>query len=144
MPENNSMALGELIQLADEIDAMPLNETDKERLMIQATDLVRFKEAFPEPLEILRPFEDRGVIFRAGEQTVSVVFHEHNCRTGEMLDITAPGSLESGQLLWLVFITFSGKECCDKIAGLFAGHPLKQRCNSIYALDYSTGALHVI
>jgi|GEM_PF-4181844 hypothetical protein len=142
--KKNSMALGELIRLADEIDAMPLNDTDKERLIIQAADLIRFKEAFPEPLEIIKPFEDRGVVFRVGGQTVSVLFHEHNCRAGEMLEITAPDSLESGQLLWLVFITFSGRECCDEIAGLVAGHPVTQQCSNIYTLDYSTGMLHAI
>ncbi|WP_294818181.1 hypothetical protein [uncultured Flavobacterium sp.] len=138
------MALGELISLANEIEAMPLSDKDKERLMVQAADLVRFKEAFPEPVEIVQPFENRGVVLSGLGYTVSVLFCEHHCRKDESLEMPGPAALPDGQQLWLVFITFSGKECCGKIARQAASHPLRARCDRAYVLDYSTGSLNVI
>lgn len=137
------MALGELLSLANEIEAMPLNETDKEKLMVQAADLIRFKEAFPEPVRILQPFEERGVVITTGNDRVTLLFCEHHCRKDEALDIKVV-ALDEEQLLWLVFITFSGKECCDKIAQQAANHPFRARCERAFVLDYSTGFLHTL
>jgi len=68
------MSVNELLQLADEIANMPLTESFKEQLTIQAADLVRFKEAYPGTVAIVTPFAGPLSVIEADGKRVALSF----------------------------------------------------------------------
>ena len=141
------MCMDELMQLEGQIQMLGLPKEQEEVLMVQAADLVRFKECFAGELQFIDPFSYKvsivasetnraGICFLAQENTKSLqqVLYETNRFK----------RLKRVQQIWFVFVAGPGEACRQNLGRLIAQHNIKQLCSKVFLLNYFDATLHIL
>lgn len=137
------MCIGEMMQLAGQIQALGLPEEQKEILMVQAADLIRFKECYPLNLELVDPFGTIGIVScEAG--TAGICFYSNEDKTAlkRMLAETRRlKRLKRVKELWFVYVAGAHSTYLENVNRLIAHNNIKQLCSRAFILNYSTATV---
>ncbi|MES2487024.1 MAG: hypothetical protein V4581_13900 [Bacteroidota bacterium] len=141
------MCVTEMMQLAGQIQTLGLPREQEEVLMVQAADLVRFKESFEGDLQLIDPFSHRVSIVNSKEGMAGICFYGHEDKGAlpQLLKETKRFKrLKKAKEVWLVFIASPQDEYRPSHSGLIAQHNIKQFCNRIFLLDYFNATLRAL
>lgn len=136
------MCVTELIELAEEIGSMPLAEAFKEQMMIQAADLVRFKEAYAGSLKIITPFAGPFSIVEVQGRRVALNF----CTFKDMPSLPLMAGRFSHTTeateCWLVLVNDCGAAPLHDISAFCADGQLLKNFSRVFILNFSKSSLH--
>ncbi|RYD88778.1 MAG: hypothetical protein EOP54_26705 [Sphingobacteriales bacterium] len=138
------MCVNELMRLAGQIQTLGLPEEQEEVLMVQAADLVRFKESFGGDLEFVDPFSHRVslVADEAGMAGICFCGHEDTPAMQQILTATERFKhLKRVQETWFVFVGGPGEAFRQSVSSLMAQHKIKQLYTRVFLLNYFTATL---
>lgn len=137
------MCVNELITFEEQIKALGLPEEQEELLMVQAADLVRFKESFPGELQVIDPFSRVSIV--ADEQTSAGVcfFSEDDRGTFiRVMDETRRLKKYKGiKEFWFVYVTVAGGTFKDRANKFINQNRIKEFCNRAFVLNYRTATV---
>jgi len=141
------MSLNDMMRLAGQIHTLGLPHEQEEVLMVQAADLVRFKESFEGDLQFIDPFRHRVSIVNSHEGMAGICFYGHEDR-GALPQILKETKrfkrLKKAKEVWLVFIAGPQDQYRPSHKGLIAQHNIKQFCSRVFLLDYFTATLRAL
>ena len=132
------------MQLAGQIQTLGLPEEQEEVLMVQAADLVRFKESFAGELQLVDPFSHRVSIVSAEDGTAGICFCGREDAAGlqQLLNETKRFKrLKKAQEVWFVFVGGPGEAFRQNLNGLMARHNIKQLYTRVFLLNYFNATL---
>jgi hypothetical protein len=136
------MCVTELMELAEEIGNMPLAEAFKEQMMIQAADLVRFKEAYGGNLKIITPFAGPLSVVEADGKRVALNF----CLFKNMASLSMTAGrfshITEATECWLVLVNDCGATPLHDISAFCADAQLLKNFGRIFILNFSKSSLH--
>lgn len=137
------MCVNEMMRLAGQIQALGLPEEQEEVLMVQAADLVRFKESYPGNLELVDPFGKISIV-ASGGATAGVCFYGTEDKGALKLVLNETRRmkrLKRVKEMWFVYVAGAGNTCRDNINGLVDQHRIKQLCSRVFVLNYNTATI---
>ncbi|MFP5439433.1 MAG: hypothetical protein ACLGH8_16750 [Bacteroidia bacterium] len=136
------MCVNELMELAEEIDTMPLTEAFKEQMMIQAADLIRFKEAYAGNLKIIMPFAGPFSIVEVKGRRVALNF----CAFKDMVSLPLMAGRFSHTTdaaeCWLILVNDCAAAPLHDISAFCADGQLLKSFSRIFILNFSKSSLH--
>ncbi|WP_143090433.1 hypothetical protein [Flavobacterium akiainvivens] len=139
------MCVNEMIRLASQIQALGLPEEQEEVLMVQAADLVRFKESYPGNLELVDPFSKVSIV-SSEAITAGVCFYgsEDKGALKLMLGETRRlKRLKRVKELWFVYVSGAGTGR-ESLNGIIDKHRIKQLCSRVFVLNYNAASVQLL
>lgn len=137
------MCVNELMELAGQIQAMSLPAEQEEALMVQAADLVRFKESYPGELRVVDPL-GRITIVDSEAGTAGICFYGKEDK-GTLKLMLAESKrakrLNKVKELWFVYVAAAGEACRESTSGFINHHGIRQLCNKVFLLNYNTATV---
>lgn len=136
------MCVTELMELAEEIGTMPLTEAFKEQMMIQAADLIRFKEAYGGNLKIITPFAGPLSVVETEGKRVALNFCTFKNLPSLPLMAGRFSHTTDAAECWLVLVNDCGATPLHDISAFCADGQLLKNFSRIFILNFSKSSLH--
>lgn len=138
------MSVYDMMALAEEIEVQPVCEQEKERMMIQAADLVRFKEAYGSELKVIRPFAGLVSIVTTGNTMAGVYFCDILNPDRLVKQVRKQIEALKVQEIWLVMVRDGAiyPQGPAAVNDLALHRQLQKQFNRVFVLNFYKSSLH--